>query len=49
MEPPEKDRRRARSLHRELEAIRKRRSSLPVLDSRSADQIVEYDTHGSPR
>jgi antitoxin VapB len=42
-------RRRAPSLRRELEAIRKRCSSLPVLDPRPADMILEYDEHGVPR
>ena len=42
-------RRRAPSLRRELEAIRERCSSLPVLDSRPADEILGYDTHGLPR
>ena len=45
----EEARRRAPSLHRGLEAIRKRCSSLPVLDSRSADEILGYDDHGLPR
>ena len=42
-------RRRRPSLSRELEAIRKRCASLPVLDSRSSDEIVGYDEHGLPR
>lgn len=45
----EEVRRRAPSLRRELEAIRKRCSSLPVLDARSADEILGYDEHGLPR
>lgn len=45
----EEARRRAPSLRRELEAIRKRCSSLPVLDARPADEILGYDEHGLPR
>jgi antitoxin VapB len=42
-------RRRGPSLRREMEAIRKRCASLPVLDSRSADEILGYDELGLPR
>jgi len=42
-------RRREPSLRRELEAIRKRCSSLPVLDARPANEILAYDEHGLPR
>ena len=45
----EEARRRAPSLRRELEAIRKRCSSLPVLDARPANEILAYDEHGFPR
>ena len=45
----EEARRRAPSLRRELEAIRKRCSSLPVLDARPANEILAYDEHGLPR
>ena len=41
--------RRTPSLRRELEAIRKRCSSLPVLDARPSDEILGYDEHGLPR
>jgi antitoxin VapB len=36
-------------LRDELRAIRKRCSRLPVLDPRSADEILGYDEHGLPR
>jgi antitoxin VapB len=42
-------RHRALPLRRELEAIRKRCASLPVRDSRPADEILGYDEHGLPR
>jgi antitoxin VapB len=45
----EEARRCAPSLRRELEAIRKRCSSLPMLDARPADEILGYDEHGLPR
>lgn len=45
----EEARRRGPALRRELEAIRKRCASLPVLDSRPADEILGYDDHGLPR
>lgn len=45
----EEARRRRSSLARELEAIRKRCAALPVLDSRSSDEILGYDEHGLPR
>jgi antitoxin VapB len=45
----EEARRRGPSLRREMEAIRKRCSSLPVLDSRPADEVLGYDDHGLPR
>lgn len=45
----EEARRRGSALRRELETIRKRCSSLPVLDRRSSDEILGYDEHGLPR
>jgi antitoxin VapB len=45
----EEARRRAPSLRRELEAIRKRCSSLPVLDPRPPEELLDYDEHGLPR
>ncbi len=41
------DARRA-ALLEDLEAIRKRMSALPVLDDRSADEIIGYDENGLP-
>jgi antitoxin VapB len=38
-----------RRLADELEEIAKHCASLPVLDSRSADEILGYDQHGLPR
>lgn len=37
------------SLRSELEAIRKRCASLPVLDDRTPDEILGYDSDGLPR
>jgi antitoxin VapB len=45
----EEARRKAPSLRRELAKIRARCSALPVLDRRTADEIVGYDEHGLPR
>jgi antitoxin VapB len=45
----EEARRRGPALRREIEAIRKRCASLPVLDSRSPEEIVGYDDRGLPR
>ncbi len=36
-------------LEEELAAIRQRCSTLPVLDSRSAEEILGYDDRGLPR
>lgn len=36
-------------LREEIRAIRERCARLPVLDSRSADEIVGYDENGLPR
>lgn len=41
------DARRA-ALLEDLEAIRKRMSALPVLDDRTADEIIGYDENGLP-
>jgi antitoxin VapB len=38
-----------RSLADELDAIGKQCAALPVLDSRTPDEIVGYDEHGLPR
>jgi antitoxin VapB len=45
----EEARRRAPQLRRELERIRERCSALPVLDARSAEDIIGFDEHGLPR
>jgi antitoxin VapB len=45
----EETRRKAPSLRRELEKIRKRCSTLPVRDRRSAEEILGYDEYGLPR
>ncbi len=37
-----------RSLSAELEAIAEHCASLPVLDARSADEILDYDERGLP-
>lgn len=36
------------SLGEELAAIRRRCAALPVLDSRTADEILGYEEHGLP-
>ena len=41
-------RRRGRSLTDELDEIAKRCASLPILDARSADEILGYDEQGLP-
>ena len=41
--------RRQRHVEARLEDIIKRLRALPVLDKRSADEIVGYDEHGIPR
>jgi antitoxin VapB len=38
-----------RSLADELDVIARRCAALPVVDGRSADQIIGYDEHGVPR
>jgi len=45
----EEARRKAHSLRRELAKIRARCAALPVLDRRSADEIIGYDEQGLPR
>lgn len=42
-------RRIGRSLADELDEIARRCAALPVLDTRSADEILGYDEHGLPR
>ena len=37
------------NLVRDILAIGKRCSALPVLDTRSAEEIIGYDEHGLPR
>jgi antitoxin VapB len=37
------------SLLEDLAASRRRWSALPVLDSRTADEIIDYDENGLPR
>jgi antitoxin VapB len=36
-------------LRDEIRAIRRRCAALPILDDRSADEILGYDEHGVPR
>jgi antitoxin VapB len=40
---------RGRRLRDEIRAIRPRCAALPLLDDRSADEILGYDEHGVPR
>lgn len=44
----EQGRTRAMSLRDEIRAIRQRCATLPVLDARSADEILGYDDTGAP-
>jgi antitoxin VapB len=44
-----KQQRRSQILLTQLEEILRRVDQLPVLDSRSADEILGYDEHGLPR
>jgi antitoxin VapB len=37
------------ALLEDLKGIRQRWSAMPVLDPRSADEIIGYDEHGLPR
>lgn len=41
--------RRSQTLAGQLEDILRRVDQLPILDSRSADEILGYDEHGLPR
>jgi antitoxin VapB len=41
--------RQQRSLADELDAIGKQCAALPVLDSRTSDEVLGYDEHGLPR
>ena len=45
----QKGRKRGRRLSEELRVIGERVAALPVLDTRSADEILDYDEHGLPR
>jgi antitoxin VapB len=45
----EEGRVRSRDLQKELEAIAQRCSRLPVLDRRTAEEILGYDRNGVPR
>jgi antitoxin VapB len=45
----EQERRQTPRLRDQLRAIRQRCVQLPVLDTRSPDEIVGYDDHGVPR
>lgn len=45
----EQERRQTPRLRDQLRAIRQRCAQLPVLDTRSPDEIVGYDDHGVPR
>jgi antitoxin VapB len=40
---------RVKRLRAEIRAIQQRVGALPVLDARSADEILDYDEHGLPR
>ena len=44
-----KTRRRSRVLTQQVEELLRRVDALPTLDSRSADEILGYDEHGTPR
>jgi antitoxin VapB len=44
-----KTRRRGRVLTQQVEELLRRVDALPTLDSRSADEILGYDEHGTPR
>ncbi|HTR66101.1 MAG TPA: type II toxin-antitoxin system VapB family antitoxin [Terriglobales bacterium] len=43
-----KSRRRGRTLNDQVEDILRRVDSLPEVDSRSGDEILGYDEHGTP-
>lgn len=40
---------RATRLRADIQAIQKRVARLPVVDARTADDILDYDEHGAPR
>ncbi len=44
-----KQQRKSRLLSGQLEEILRRVDRLPILDSRTADEILGYDEHGLPR
>lgn len=44
-----KQQRKSQAMLSQLDDILRRVDQLPVLDSRSADEIVGYDEHGLPR
>jgi len=44
-----KQQRRSQILSSQLEDILRRVDQLPILDSRTADEILSYDEHGLPR
>jgi antitoxin VapB len=44
-----RNQRRGHILASQLEEILRRVDQLPILDSRSADEILGYDEHGLPR
>lgn len=44
-----KTKRRSQILTGQLEELLRRVDALPVIDSRSADEILGYDEHGMPR
>lgn len=46
---PQRGQSRTPSVRDELRAIRERCARYPVLDRRSADEILGYDGHGLPR
>jgi len=41
--------RRAQRVRADIQAIQKRVAKLPVIDPRSADEIIDFDEHGAPR
>lgn len=45
----QKRRRQGRALSEELRAIGERVAAMPVIDPRSADEILDYDERGLPR
>jgi antitoxin VapB len=47
--PPPKERKTPQELMRLIDEISERTSALPVLDSRTPDEIIGYDDYGLPR